>query len=480
MISLKSQTIKAALWSILGTGSTSAVQFGIGIIIARLLSPAEFGLMGMILVFIGLGNVFVEGGFGLALIHNKNATRLEETSVLVWNFGIASAVYAILWFSAPFVAEFYRQPIFVDLLRVLAIRLLVGSFGIVQTSYLTRKLDFKAIARVNILSGFLSGLLAIYLAWKGFGVWALVWQALAATLCSTVFLWLSSNWRPVSGFSWEAIKKMGSYGSKMLVSGLITTVFEYLNNILIGRFHTPADLGYFTRAQNLHTSTVSTLSQSMSAVLLPSLVRVNEDKEAFRRAYMRAMESLLAVTAPIVCCLFVLAEPVIRFLFTDKWLPAVPYFQILCVPALLYPLHMLNLNALLALGKPGLHLKLEIIKRATGFSLAMIALPFGVMALAFALMVGSALCVPINAYYPSKLAGISLYSQVRSIFPVVTGSLVAAVGTWLLLPLLPQSDIARLLYGGAIFSALILPVPILFKSSVYRYLLKNNPLYQKR
>lgn len=435
--------------------------------------------MGMIIVFIGLGNVFVEGGFGIALVHNKNATRLEETSVLVWNLCIATVFYAVLWIGAPYIAGFYHQPILADLLRVLAFRLVIGAFGIVQTSYLTRKLDFKTLARVNFISGLLSGCLAVYLAWIGFGVWALVWQALAFTVCSTTVLWLSSGWRPVFGFSLEAIRRMGAYGSKMLASGLITTCFEYLNNILIGRFYSPADLGYFSRAQNLQTSTVSVFSQAMSSVLLPSLVHVNEDKEAFRRAYTRALESLLAVTAPIVCCTFVLAEPLFRFLFTEKWLPAVPYFQILCVPALLYPVHLLNLNALLALGKPGLHLKLEVIKRALGVTFSLCALPHGVLALTYAIALSSSVSLPINAWYPGRFAGMSLAVQAKSALTIVLCPMFAAFAVWKLMPFLPPNSILKLLLGGSIFFVVLVLIVLPQQTSIYHYMFKNNPFFSK-
>lgn len=409
--SLKSRTLKAALWNFSGNGAGMAVQFGIGVILARLLTPADFGLLGMILVFVALTNSFVEGGFGFALVHNKTATRLDETSVLIWNFGVAVVGYSVLWVAAPFVASFYNQPILSDLLRVVALRLLIGALGIVQQSVLARGLNFKKIPMVSLAGTAMGGFVAIFLAWKGYGVWALVWQALVGTFCSTFLFWIVGQWIPVWGFSWKAIQKMGSYGYKMVASGLVTNFFENLNNILIGRFYTPADLGFYTRAQNLATMTSGALSNSLSGVLFRSLVQANSDPELFRRAFYRALEAMVAILAPGLIFLALYAAPVFRILFGERWLPAVPFFQVLAIAAFFYPIHIVNIQAILALGRPDLNLKLEILKRALGVLLTLAALKFGPLAIAAAVATASVLCFPINAWYPAKLAGLSIGKQ---------------------------------------------------------------------
>lgn len=468
--SLKSRTLKAALWNFSGNGVGMAVQFGIGVILARLLTPADFGLLGMILVFVALTNSFVEGGFGFALVHNKTATRLEETSVLLWNLGVAVAGYALLWVAAPYVATFYNQPILADLLRVVALRLLIGALGIVQQSVLARGLNFKKISMVNLAGTTTGGVVAIFLAWKGYGVWALVWQALVGTFCTTVLFWIVGRWIPVWGFSWVAIQKMGSYGYKMVASGLVTNFFENLNNILIGKFYTPADLGFYTRAQNLATMTSGALSNSLSGVLFPSLVQANSDPELFRRAFYRALEAMVAVLAPGLLFLALYADPVFRILFGERWLPAVPFFQVLAIAAFFYPVHIVNIQAILALGRPDLNLKLEILKRALGVLLTLAALKFGPLAIAVAVATTSILCFPINAWYPAKLAGLSIGKQCTCVLKasawilIPTGLAVAHLATF------PSTPWLSILFGSLLFGISLIAYLLIFPNCIYRYL----------
>jgi teichuronic acid exporter len=466
---LKSRTLKAAVWNLFGTTVSSLFQFGVGVILARILSPSEFGLLGMVLVFVAIGSVFSEGGFGFALIHNKNATRLQETSVLIWNILIAVGVYFALWFLSPAISSFYQQPVLEGVLRLLAIRVLIGAAGIVQRSYLMRTLNFRTLTWVNIAAAIVGGSTGIVLALQGYGVWALVWQALANSTATTVFLWVLSSWRPVWGFCWLAIRQMGSYGGKMVISGLVSTTFENINNILIGRFYAPADLGLFTRAQNLTAFTSVSISNALSSVLLPTLVQANDDRDGMCRAFQRAMQGMVALISPVIVLLFVLAEPVFILLFTEKWVPAVPFFRMLCIPAILYPAHLINLNVLLALGRPGLYLKIEIIKRGVSLALSLAAIPHGVFALTGAMVAGSFLALPVNIWYPSKMAGLGLRRQLAWVWEALYPSLVAGICSFAATHFYSATDFWKCVAGCTAFAATLLVLATMTKNGIYRY-----------
>jgi teichuronic acid exporter len=473
--SLKKRTISAGLWNLTGTGARTLAQLAISIVLARLLSPSDFGLFAMILVFPALGRIFVEGGFGIALIHNKNATREEETSILAFNTSLALLIYGALWVIAPLVADFYKQPSLIDLLRFAAIGMVFNALGMVQGSVLARKLNYKAIASVSMTSSILSGVAAIGLALAGIGVWALAWQGVISALFNTLFLWWASPWRPVRTISLKGLRTMGAYGSRMLASNIVTVIFDNLNSILIGRLYSPADLGYYSRAASTQGMPINAFSSAIGQVMVPALVHINDKPDDFRRAYSRAIQAVFAISAPVMAAGIVLATPLFTIVFSEKWLPAVPFFQVLCIRGALYPVHLLNINMLLALGRPGLYLKLEVIKRSISLVVALIAIQHSIMALVIASTAFTPIMLAINTYYSGKMVGFGFWKQVVEIAPYAINSLIAGGVTYWILPYLPQAEIFQLALGTIIFFCIAAVLPLLFRNNIYFYLMKNNP-----
>lgn len=451
MQKLRSRTAKALAWNLSGTGGRLATQLLVQICLARLLLPAEFGLMAMLMVVTSIGQVFVDGGFGTALVHQKDATREEESSILYVNVGLSLAVFSFLWYLAPYIAEFYEQQAIKPLLRFTSAGLVIGALGIVQSSILSRNLDFKSVSIVNLLTGALSGGIAIAMALRGYGVWCLAWQFLLNSAFRTILLWMVSTWRPLFTFRLSAIRRMGPYGSRLVASNLISAVFENLNQLLIGKFYTATDLGYYQRAQTMQSIPVNTLSQAIGGVCMPAFVHLNDDLEKFKNAYRQAIRYTMAAAVPMMTLLCIVANPLFTVLLSPKWASAVPYFQLFCLSGIVYPLHLLNINSLLALGKTDIYLRIELTKRILAICGAAIALPFGVMAFAQSTVVVSFLCLGINTHYTKKLIGYPLSQQVGDIFSSLLITSAAGVITVVALNYLPTSPLISLSAGSTIF-----------------------------
>ena len=473
MQNLRSRTVKALLWNLTGTGGKLASQLLIQICLARLLDPKDFGMMAMLMVLTSIGLVFIEGGFGIALIHNKNAPREDESSVFFCNLGLASAAYVVFWLIAPWVADFYNQATLGPLLRFSALGLVLGAFGVVQNSVLSRSLDFKSLSIVNLASSILAGGIAIAMAWRGHGVWSLAWQFVLTSAFRSLLLWWVSPWRPLFTFRYQTIRSMGAYGSRLVSSNLISTLFENLNQLLIGKFHTASDLGFYNRALTMQSIPVNTFSQAVSAVLLPAFVHLNDQPDEFRKGYRRAIRCSMAVSVPMMGILGLLAHPLFLLLLSAKWLPAVPYFQLFCVAGMLYPLHLLNINTLLALGKPGLYLKLEVVKRGVALCCAAIALPFGVIALAQATVVTSLLCLVINTHYTRKLVDYGISRQLLDVMPFIASVAVSVPVAWLTLRLVGDDPWLQIAVGGLTVVFIYLVLSWIFARDTYQFIFRS-------
>lgn len=473
MKDLKSRTVKALLWNLSGTGGKIGSQLVVQICLARLLDPRDFGLMAMLMVLTSVGLVFVEGGFGIALLHQKNAPREDESSVFFCNLGLATVAYAALWLLAPWVADFYGHSTLEPLLRFSALGLVLGACGVVQNSVLSRKLDFRALSIVNLASSLLAGGIAIGLAWTGHGVWSLAWQFVLTSAFRSLLLWFASSWRPMFTFRVEAIRRMGAYGSRLVISQLISTLFENLNQLLIGKFYTATDLGFFNRAKTMQSIPVNTFSQAVSGVLLPAFIHLNDQPDEFRKGFRRALRCSTAISVPMMGIFGVLAHPLFIILLSAKWLPAVPYFQLFCVAGMLYPLHLLNINTLLALGRPDLYLKLEVIKRIVALCGAAIALPFGVMAFAQATVVVSLLSLAINTHFTRKLIQYGLLGQLRDTLPFIVSAAISVPLAWLTLQRVGDNPWLQLAAGGGVMASIYLTVSWLLARDTYEFILRT-------
>ena len=473
MQNLRARTVKALLWNLTGLGGKLVSQLLIQVCLARLLSPEDFGLMAMLMVVTSVGLVFVEGGFGIALIHNKDALREDESSVFYCNLGLAMVAYGVLWFIAPWVADFYGQSSLELLLRFSAIGLLLSAIGLVQNSILSRQLDFKSISIVNLVSSVLAGGIAIAMAWRGHGVWSLAWQFVLTSAFRSILLWLVSSWRPLFTFRIEAIRQMGAYGSRIVVSQLISTLFENINQILIGKFYSASALGYYSRALTIQSIPANTFSQAVGGVLLPAFVHLNGQPDEFRKGYRRAISCSAAVVIPMMAILGLLAKPIFLLIFSEKWLPAVPYFQIFCLTGMLYPLHLLNMNALLALGKTDLYLRIEIIKKVVALCCAAVALPLGVIAFANSTLIMSIICLIINTHYTHKLVNYGFWGQFRDIIPFIASASIALPLAWLSIGFAGEKPWLQIVVGGASMVFIYLIVSWLSSRDTYQFIFRS-------
>lgn len=470
---LKSKTLSAGLWSFSGSSLQTLVQLAISITLARLLTPEDFGLLAMILLFPEIGRVLAEGGFGIALIHRKNSTKIEETSVLCFNFTVAVVFFSIIYFSAPAVANFYKQPELVDPLRLSGIGLIFTSLATVQISLLSRELNFRSQTIISLVSTLLAGALAMALAYLKYGVWALVWQGVAYAIFNASLLWLFSSWRPVFGFSFRALRSMSRFGLNMLFTNIVSIFFGNLGTILIGRFYSPSELGYFNRAQSFQAIPINAFSFALSRVILPSLVQINDDPERLKNAYTKMMNLSIGLIAPAMCVCIFLATPLIDLVFSSKWLPAVPYFQIFCIGGIFYPLHVLNINILLALGRPDLHLYLEILKNILSLITFLVAVHFGIYAMALGVLLISLLALLINSYFPGKLTGLTLFVQLRNVLPYLLSAAVPLFIGRSLVPIDRFESLVCLLLFGPLFFIAYFSFTLLIPNNIFFYFFKS-------
>jgi len=417
MDNLKQKTINGMIWTISERLGLQLLQLVVSIILARLLQPAEFGLISMLMLFTAIAQSLLDSGFGSALIQKKDATQTDASSIFFFNIFIGIILATILSLGAPLIANFYQQPILIPLTRVLSLNLIINAFSVVQTSLLTKNMDFKAQLKVSIASVLISGTAGIIMAFQGLGVWSLVVQMVLNQLIRAILLWIVSSWRPAAEFSYLSLKSMFSFGSRMLVSGLIDTFFNNILQTFIGKIFSAVDLGYYTRAKTMETSATFATSASLGQVTYPALTPFQDNDVLLKKAYRKTIRLSLFFHFPLMIGLWAIADPLFRFLLTDKWAPSIPYFQILCFAGLLYPLHVLNLNILKVKGRSDLFLRLEIIKKAVIILVILVTYRWGIIALLFGQIGISIFAYFINSYYSGRLIDYKQCDQLLDLMP---------------------------------------------------------------
>ena len=397
--------------------TAQVVSLVASIILARLLTPSDYGAVSLVMIFITIANVFVSSGLGAALIQKKNVDNLDFSSVFYLNIGVSFVLYIIIFASAPFVATFYNLPILSPTLRVLGIRIIVAAINSVQHAYVSRHMLFKRFFWSTLFGTILSGFVGIWMAYHGFGVWALVVQYLTNTCTDTIVLWFTVRWRPELVYSWSRAKELISFGWKLLVSGLLDTGYNQLRNLLIGKIYTKEDLAFYNQGDKYPNLIVVNINTSISSVLFPALANNQSDREKIRSMTRRAIRISSYVMWPLMIGLGVCAEPFIRLLLTDKWLPCVPYLRVFCFSYGLWPIHTANLQAINALGRSDLFLKLEIMKKSIGLVILIFTLNQGPLVIAFGLAIFGVLGTFINSWPNVKLLGYSYKEQMMDILP---------------------------------------------------------------
>jgi O-antigen/teichoic acid export membrane protein len=444
---LRERSLKAVLWSSADTFGRQGIQFVTSILLARLLTPAEFGLVGMTVLFLAVAASFVDCGYSSALIQRKEVTEEDKTSVFLFNLSAGLAMAAAMFWAAPWIARFYRQPILTGLTRLLALNLFITACGSLQFALLSRQLDFKTQWKVGMAATAISGAVAAALAWRGYGVWSLAIQANVSALLSTLLVWLLVRWRPSARASLHSLRSMFGYGSRLLAAGLLNTVFDRVQLLLIGRVFGAADLGYYTRAYSTQQMPASQFQTIVSKVTFPMFSTISGDRERLKAAMRKCMTTIGAVVIPIMVGLALMAKPVVIVLFGAKWLPCVPYLRILALAGALWPLHVANLDVLMAAGRSDLFLRAEVVKKVL-IALGLAAsVPISVMAMVWATLVVSVLCYGVNVSYAQAAIDYNLAAQFKDLLkPLLsTAAMALIVGT---LTLATPSKAPVMLFAG--------------------------------
>lgn len=424
---VKSRAMKGFAWSGLQTVATQILQFALGIVLARLLLPEDYGVVGILAVFSFVAAIFLDSGFASALIQKKDRTDLDYSTVFYFNLLIACLFYAAMWVSAPYLADFYHIPILKGITRLAMLSVLIGSFNIVQTTKLKIDLNFRVLAVASIVSLVTSGAAGILLARHGFGAWGLAWQGVIATLITTVILWYKSKWHPQLAFSIESFKRLFGFGSKLLCSNVMSAIYQQIYPLVIGRCFSPAHVGYFNRANGYANLPSNTMVSMVLGVSFPVLSRYQDDNNQLLSVYKQMLRMPMFILVPILVGLAALAEPLIEVMIGAKWLPCAPYLQVLCLGSIFTPLSLMNINLLNVKGRSDLVLRLDFIKKPVAFLMLFAMIPFGIMAMCIWRAVYEIFAFMLNCYYTKKILGYGLWRQAGELLPIMLYALVMGV-----------------------------------------------------
>lgn len=420
------------LWRFLERCGAQGVTFIVSIVLARLLDPTVYGTVALVTVFTTIMQVFVDSGMGNALIQKKDADDLDFSSVFYFNILMCSLLYIGMFIAAPYIATFYKLPELTPIIRVLSLMLVISGVKNVQQAYVSRNMLFKRFFFATLGGTIGAAIVGITMAYLGFGVWALVAQMLFNAMVDTIILWITVKWRPKWMFSWLRLKGLFSYGWKLLVSSLLDTVYNDLRQLIIGKLYTADDLAFYNQGKKFPNLIVTNINTSIDSVLLPTMSKAQDSKDTVRAMTRRAIKTSTYIMMPLMVGLAVCAEPIVSLILTDKWLPCVPYLRIFCITYAFYPIHTANLNAIKAMGRSDLFLKLEIVKKAVGMVILLATMWFGVLAMAYSLLFTSLTSQIINSWPNRKLLNYSYPDQIRDMFPqiglsVVMGAVVYCV-----------------------------------------------------
>jgi O-antigen/teichoic acid export membrane protein len=415
---LHDRATQGFMWSFTENFTGQGITFLIGVILARILSPREFGLIGMTGVVFAIIQTFVDSGFSQALIRRDKCTDSDYNTVFIFNLGVAVLLLGIVYWVAPFVALFFSEGELSPIIRVLSISVILYSLSIVQTTKLIKKLDFKTLAKISLGSSLVSGIIAVYLAYHGFGVWSLVWRLLISQFLSTSILWLHNRWMPHRGFDFVAFKELFTFGSKLLFASFINVVFDKANSIVVGRYYNPVTLGYYLRADQISNLPSSQITNVIQRVSYPILVELGNDLDRMRNGFRKLIQVSTVIIFPIMCGLSAVAEPFVLTLLGDRWSPCILYLRIVSIAMMLYPLHAINLNVLNVKGRSDLFLRLEIIKKVVFIPVIAVGAFVGVLPMLWCFLAYSFFAFVINAYYTGCLIQYPIHEQIRDVSPV--------------------------------------------------------------
>ena len=430
--SLKGKTIHGVIWSLIDNVSSSGVIFFVGIILARLLTPEEYGVMAMVSIFIAISNSIIDSGFSSALIRKVKVKPIEYNTVFYFNLLISLLLYICLFFISPFIALFFREPILCEVMRVIGLILIINALSIIPYTIFVREINFKTQTIISLIASVGSGVIGVWMAFSGQGVWSLVGQQLGRQCLNTLFLWFFCHWKPTVSFSMTAFKEMFGFGSKLLLSGLLDTIYKDIYYIVIGRCFSSSILGQYTRAKQFSMVFSTNLTTVVQRVSFPVLSSIQDDSIRLREAYRKVIKSTMLVSFACMLGLAAIAKPLLILLISDKWLPAVYFLQIVCFSNMLYPLHAINLNILKVKGRSDVFLKLEVIKKVLAIFPILVGVYLGIEMMLWGSVIISVISYFLNAYYSASLINYSVYEQLKDIFPSFIVSSFQQVSFWLI------------------------------------------------
>ncbi|MBO0588604.1 lipopolysaccharide biosynthesis protein [Sporosarcina sp. E16_8] len=443
---LKTKTMTGLFWSFADLLANHGVQFVIQILLARLLLPEHFGVIGMILIFIAISNSIVDSGFSQALIRDQQTSQTDYSTVFYFNIMMAAVMYGILYFSAFPISNFFNEPQLIPILRVLSLVLIINSLGIIHKVMLIKNVDFKTIAKINVIAVLLSGSITISLAMMGYGVWSLVINTLSMQLIQTLLLWIFNKWVPSMAFNMQSFRKFYKFGYKLLLSGLLDTLYNNIYFVIIGRFYSTTQLGFYTNAARISNMASQAISATVQRVSYPILSSIQQDEIRLKSGFRKIIKTSAFINFPLMIGLAAIAPSLFTVLLGEKWMPSVVYFQLLCIAGMLYPLHAINLNILQVKGRSDLFLLIEIIKKLVLTLLISVSLVLGqgIIGLIVAAVLSSYIALYINTYFSAREIDYSAKDQLKDLFPVLLLSIVMGVSVATIGSVLPVNHIMNL------------------------------------
>ncbi|WP_371291967.1 lipopolysaccharide biosynthesis protein [Bacteroides sp.] len=468
---LKRKTVSGVMWSAIERFSLQGVQFVMQLVMARLLLPSDYGMIAMLTIFLQIAQAFIDSGFTNALIQKKDRTEVDYSTVFYFNIIIALLFYCILFVSAPLIAKFYNMPDLILVMRVMALSLIILSFSAIHKTKLTIEINFKIQSKITLIAAGISGIIGIGIAYWGYGVWALVYQSILNAMLTTILFNCFYRWKPLKTFSMKSFKRLFSFGSKLLVSGLIHTVYYNLYGIVIGKRFSAAELGYYTRAEQFAILPSYNLSAIITRVTFPILSSIQDDNERLASTYRKYIRLSSYLIFPLMVGLASLANPLVDLFLTEKWNGTVALLQILCFDWMFDHLSGINLNLLYVKGRSDLALRLEIIKKIIAITILLASIPLGIIGMCLGRVLYSLIATYANTYYTNSLIGLSFRTQLKDIIPYLILSL-AMGGVVYATTYLGLSNIVQLIIGITIGILFYISISYIFKITSLKVLLQ--------
>ena len=466
-------------WSAIERFSIQGIGFLLGIFIARIISPDAYGLIVMVQVFLSFSQIFIDGGFANALIQKKDRNETDYCTVFIFNMGVAVLLYLIFFITAPFIADFYGEPQLNLITKVIALNLILSSLAIVQRTRLTINLDFKTQTKAGLIAVIVSGPIGVICAYCGLEVWALVIQGLLNQLIISVLLMHFSHWKPKMIFSLQSFKKLFSFGSKLMLANILTSIYINLTNLIIGKKYTPAELAFYNRGFTLSQFPSTNLSDVMNRIIYPVLSQVQDDREMLKQEYLKYLHLSHYVILPLMGLLLVLAEPLIIVVLTPKWLEAVPYLQIFCVNFMFYPIMLQSGNPVAAIGHSGILLKYQFLKRTVSFVILIYTLTINVEAVCWGIVLSSIFEVTVNVLICRKEIGVGIRQYIKTQMNVILTVIAICIAVYLIIHYIPN-NLCKLIIGGGLGVLLYFGATMFFDFQEKVYIVKAIDSFKKK